>query len=173
MGTRTQKRGDRRRSRTLGRINRGDGDGGEPVRSPSGRSSFHWPDRLRWRVSVRHPVHAGTPAASRPPWVIQQYCRGLARIACKTSRIHKPSAVVSFGLPDPLSFLVRGRAMVAADRGQTSTGKASGSGCKRGLTRHLKGMQCLQSHKGRNARNQRRVRGRPMRHRRYRWPPKT
>jgi hypothetical protein len=45
--------------------------------------------------------------------------------------------VVSFGLPDPLSFRVRGRATVAADRGQTSTGKASGSGCKRGLTRHL------------------------------------
>ena len=45
--------------------------------------------------------------------------------------------MVSFGLPDPLSFLVRGRAMVAADRGQTSTGKASGSGCKSGLTRHL------------------------------------
>jgi uncharacterized protein (TIGR04141 family) len=27
--------------------------------------------------------------------------------------------------------------MLAADRGQTSTGKASGSGCKSGLTRHL------------------------------------
>lgn len=31
MGTRTQKRGDHGRSRTRGRINRGDGDGGEPV----------------------------------------------------------------------------------------------------------------------------------------------
>ena len=45
LGTRTHKRGDRRRSRTLGRIKGGDGDGGEPVRSPSGRSSFHRPDR--------------------------------------------------------------------------------------------------------------------------------
>jgi hypothetical protein len=49
---------------------------------------------------------------------------------CKTSRNHEPSAVVSFGLPDPLSFLVREHAMVAADRGQTSTGKALGSGGK-------------------------------------------
>jgi hypothetical protein len=52
-------------------------------------------------------------------------------------RIHKPSALVNFGLPDPLSFRVREHAMVAADRGQTSTGKASGSGCKTSLTRHL------------------------------------
>src|SRR5260370_17590152 len=61
----------------------------------------------------------------------------LASSACKTSRIHKPSAVVSFGLPDPLSFLVRGLPMVAADREQTSTGKATWSGRKAGLTRHL------------------------------------
>jgi hypothetical protein len=31
MGTRTQKRGDRGRRRTEGRINRGGGNGGEPV----------------------------------------------------------------------------------------------------------------------------------------------
>lgn len=34
MGTRTHKRGDRGRCRTVGRINRGGGNGGEPVRSP-------------------------------------------------------------------------------------------------------------------------------------------
>ena len=38
MGTRTRKRGDRGRSRTVGRIKRGGGDGGEPVRSPLGWS---------------------------------------------------------------------------------------------------------------------------------------
>lgn len=37
MGTRTHKRGDRGRRRTVGRIERGGGDGGEPVRSPQGR----------------------------------------------------------------------------------------------------------------------------------------
>jgi hypothetical protein len=42
--------------------------------------------------------------------------------------IHKPSAVVSFGLPGPLSLPAHADAMVADDRGQTSTGKASGSG---------------------------------------------
>jgi hypothetical protein len=52
-------------------------------------------------------------------------------------RIHKPLAVVSFGLPDPLRFLAREHAMVAADRGKTSAGKASGSGRKTGLTHHL------------------------------------
>jgi hypothetical protein len=44
---------------------------------------------------------------------------------------------VSIGLPDLLSFLIPKRAMVAIDRGQTSTGRASGSGCKSGLTRHF------------------------------------
>lgn len=34
MGTRTHKRGDRGRRRTVGRIDRGGGNGGEPVRSP-------------------------------------------------------------------------------------------------------------------------------------------
>ncbi len=44
MGTRTLiKRGDRGRRRTVGRIERGGGDGGEPVRSPPGR---HWNRRL-------------------------------------------------------------------------------------------------------------------------------
>ena len=33
------KRGDRRRRRTVGRIERGGGDGGEPARSPPGRPS--------------------------------------------------------------------------------------------------------------------------------------
>ena len=40
MGTRTQKRGDRRRSRTVGRIKRGGGNGGEPARSPLGRRPY-------------------------------------------------------------------------------------------------------------------------------------
>ena len=41
MGTRTHKRGDRGRRRTEMRIKRGDGDDGEPARSPSaaGRTS--------------------------------------------------------------------------------------------------------------------------------------
>jgi len=34
------KRGDRWRSRTVGRIERGDGNGGEPVRSPSGQTEI-------------------------------------------------------------------------------------------------------------------------------------
>ena len=45
-------------------------------------------------------------------------------------QIHKPSARVSFGLPDPLSFRVRSPAMVLADRGQTLDREASGSGCQ-------------------------------------------
>ena len=40
MGTRTRKRGDRGRRRTVGWIKRGGGDGGEPVLSPPGRPSF-------------------------------------------------------------------------------------------------------------------------------------
>jgi hypothetical protein len=53
------------------------------------------------------------------------------------ARIHKLSAAVSFGLPASLSFLIREHAMVAADRGQTSTGKASGVRLQSGLTSHL------------------------------------
>lgn len=34
------KRGDRGRSHTAGRIERGDGNGGEPVRSPSGQTEI-------------------------------------------------------------------------------------------------------------------------------------
>jgi hypothetical protein len=44
-------------------INCGDGNGVEPGWSPSGRSSFHRPERLRWRVSVRRRPHADTAAA--------------------------------------------------------------------------------------------------------------
>jgi hypothetical protein len=39
--------------------------------------------------------------------------------------------MVSFGLPGPLSFRVAEHAMVAADRGQTSTGKRQGQAAKR------------------------------------------
>jgi len=35
----------------VGRINRGDGDGGDPARSPSGHASFRWPNRLNGRAS--------------------------------------------------------------------------------------------------------------------------
>ena len=35
----------------MGRINRGDGDGGDPARSPSGHASFCWPNRLNGRAS--------------------------------------------------------------------------------------------------------------------------
>jgi hypothetical protein len=41
----------------------------------------------------------------------------LSSLSGQTSRIHKPTALVSFDLPDPLSFRVREHAMVAADRG--------------------------------------------------------
>jgi hypothetical protein len=47
--------------------------------------------------------------------------------------------LVSFGLPGPLSFYGRARDMVLADRGQTSTEKASGSGRQTRLTLHLSG----------------------------------
>jgi ABC-type uncharacterized transport system involved in gliding motility auxiliary subunit len=39
--------------------------------------------------------------------------------------------MVSFGLPGPLSFRVAEHAMVAADRGQTPTGKRQGQAAKR------------------------------------------
>ncbi len=42
-GTGPDKRGDRRRRRTVGRIKRGGGDGGEPARSPPDRPSFRRP----------------------------------------------------------------------------------------------------------------------------------
>jgi muconolactone delta-isomerase len=45
----------------VGRINRGDGDGGDPARSPSGQASFPWPNRSNWRAS-REFAEAGTPA---------------------------------------------------------------------------------------------------------------
>jgi len=38
--TRPMKRGDRGRSRTMGRIEHGGGNGGEPVRSPSGQNEI-------------------------------------------------------------------------------------------------------------------------------------
>jgi hypothetical protein len=45
----------------VGRINRGDGDGGDPARSPSGHASFRWPNRSKWRASQEF-AEAGTPA---------------------------------------------------------------------------------------------------------------
>jgi hypothetical protein len=52
---------------------------------------------------------------------IQRYCRGLTPNfpRARLPRIYKPSILVSFDLPNRLSFRVREHAMVAADRGQT------------------------------------------------------
>ena len=48
-----------------------------------------------------------------------------------TPQIHKPSAWVSFGLPDPLSFQVRSHAMVARRSGtNTRQGKRQGQAAK-------------------------------------------
>jgi hypothetical protein len=52
-------------------------------------------------------------------------------------QIHKPSRAVSFGLPDRLSFGVRDRAMVVADRGANSDRESVRVRLQRGLTRHL------------------------------------
>jgi hypothetical protein len=59
MGTRTRMRGDRRRRRTLGRIEGGGGDGGEPVRSPPGRPAYGLPrvPVYRERVEGVHHKH--------------------------------------------------------------------------------------------------------------------
>jgi hypothetical protein len=45
----------------MGRINCGDGDGGDPARSPSGHASFRWPNRSNWRAGQEF-AKAGTPA---------------------------------------------------------------------------------------------------------------
>lgn len=77
------KRGDRGRSRTMRRIERGGGDGGEPVRSPLGRLTYSWPHGCSiwgdheddWGVIGRNPAsvwhapfsrrgHAGLTEAS-------------------------------------------------------------------------------------------------------------
>ena len=51
----------------MGRINRGDGDGGDPARSPSGHASFRWPNRSNWRAGQEF-AEAGTRAfLSRQP----------------------------------------------------------------------------------------------------------
>ena len=64
-GTRTQiKRGDRGRRRTVGRIKRGGGDGGEPARSPPGWLEFSpaaWPLRLCYETGVPTSGQVGTP----------------------------------------------------------------------------------------------------------------
>ena len=93
---------------------------------------------------------------------------------CEASRIHKPSALVSFGLPNRLSFPIREHAMVPTDRGdKPRQGKRQGQAARR-PDPPFWGMQCLQRprHKVRNERNQRRARRRPMQHRRYWWPRK-
>jgi hypothetical protein len=46
------------------------------------------------------------------------------------SEIVNHQLTVSFGLPPPLSFQDEDRAMVVRRSGQTSTGRASGSGCQ-------------------------------------------
>jgi hypothetical protein len=104
-------------------------------------TSFIGPQHELHAVVIDHqPRRTLTRSGNSAPvdQIIQRYCRGLARIflMCNTSLIHKPLAVVSFGLPDLLSIRVRGRAMVADDRGKPDR-KASGSGPQSGLARQL------------------------------------
>lgn len=76
MGTRTQfKRGDRGRRRTVGRIKRGGGDGGEPVRSPPRSADispttqvFFCDDYLRCLTGALHSTGYWVPVglAARP-----------------------------------------------------------------------------------------------------------
>ncbi len=74
LGTRTHKRGDRRRRRTVGRINRGGGDGGEPVRSPPGA------DRRIAACSGAEMEGGRTRSGSRHPWrCLTEVC---VRAAC-------------------------------------------------------------------------------------------
>jgi hypothetical protein len=63
----------------------------------------------------------------------------LQNTGAQTSRIHKPTTLVSFGLPVPLSLHGRAHDWWLADRGQTSARKASGSGRQVRLTRHFLG----------------------------------
>jgi hypothetical protein len=56
---------------------------------------------------------------------------------CNTSPIHKRLAVVSFGLPDLLSILVRQRAMVTDERGKPDMDGIRVRTAKRGRTRQL------------------------------------
>ena len=55
-------------------------------------------------------VKSAPPPRSSP-------CEGCARGHSRSLQIHKPSARVSFGLPDPLSFQVRSHVMVARRSG--------------------------------------------------------
>src|SRR5260370_34992789 len=55
----------------------------------------------------------------------------------QTSRIHKPTTLVSFGLSVPLSLHGRRHDSVARRSRQTSAGKASGSGRQTRLPRHF------------------------------------
>ncbi len=67
MGTRTPiKRGDRGRRRTVGRIERGGGNGGEPVRSPPGR---YWNGRPKPGSNFLTPsVRSGAPSVTLDCW---------------------------------------------------------------------------------------------------------
>ncbi len=67
MGTRTLiKRGDRGRRRTVGRIERGGGDDGEPVRSPPGR---YWNRRPKHGSNFLAPsVRSGAPSVALDCW---------------------------------------------------------------------------------------------------------
>jgi len=91
----------------------------------------------------------------------------------QTSRIHKPSALVSFGLPDPLSFRVRGHAMVAADRGdKPRQGKRQGQASK-GPDPPSPGNAMSAKTTPQKAKRKNSMTGPPMQHRRYRWLRKT
>ena len=51
----------------MGRINRGDGDGGDPARSPSGHASFRWPNRSNWRAGQEFAPRLARPLSWADP----------------------------------------------------------------------------------------------------------
>jgi hypothetical protein len=120
------------------------------------------------------PPQADTPARGFID-EIQRCCGAWGHFSGRGSRVHKPSALVRFSLPRPLSFLARAHAMVAADRAANLDRDGVRVGLHLGATRHLLGIPCLQIRPDRrqNASNQRRARRRPMPRRRYRRPRKT
>ena len=92
-------------------------------------------DRVGWRQDRLHNPRCVVPASESALCQRAEPRTSMGQSNSTTLHVFPREFInhqqgVSFGLPDPLSFPVRRRAMVVADRGQTSTGKASGSGCK-------------------------------------------
>ncbi len=71
------KRGDRGRPRTVGRIERGGGDGGEPVRGPPGRPSW---GRSRGRPMGGRPHRGGGMSRQRTEYQSRDTFRSLSGI---------------------------------------------------------------------------------------------